>query len=125
MNKKKVGSIALSLGLCALLLGNATTPVLAHETMSNPELSAFAAVEQSWTWKAAGREAITWGVCGAVGGAAACTLGTPAMTAAAGVGAVGGAVGGFLTYAAGWGYDRLIGRYENAATTAPEAALNQ
>jgi len=121
---RKVASIAVLLSL-AFTLAHSTKPVYAHSTESEQEYVDDYYDAAGWTWQAAGREALTWGVCGAVGGAvgaAAFTafFGTPAAGPAAliggAAGAVGGAVGGFLTYAAGYAYDRLIGRYADDGT---------
>ena len=94
-----------------------TTPVHAQDIgdvyFYDDAVEVFAAQRSSWTWRAAGRESVTWAVCGAVGaGAFTAVFGTPAALPAAAVGGAAGAVGGFLTYSAGWAYDRLIGRYQ-------------
>jgi hypothetical protein len=99
-----------------LSLSLSTTPVSADEIgdvyFFDDSVEVYAAQRSSWTWRAAGREAVTWGVCGAVGaGVFTAVFGQPAALPAAAVGGAAGAVGGFLTYSAGWAYDRLIGRY--------------
>lgn len=112
---KKIFASLLTL-MMGLSLSFSTTPVSADEIgevyFMEDSVEVFAAQRSSWTWRAAGREAVTWGVCGAIGaGAFTAVFGTPAALPAAAVGGAAGAVGGFLTYSAGWAYDRLIGRY--------------
>ncbi len=114
MKKILVSFLVLTMGVS---LTGTTTPVYADEIgdvyFFDDSVEVYAAQRSSWTWRAAGREAVTWGVCGAVGaGAFAAVFGTPACLPAAAVGGAAGAVGGFLTYSAGWAYDRLVGRYQ-------------
>lgn len=118
---KKFFASLVMLSMC-LTLSFQTTPVRAQD-YSDAEMDVFffedsvdvfAKGRSSWTWRAAGRESVTWAVCGAVGaGAFAAVFGTPACLPAAAVGGAAGAVGGFLTYSAGWAYDRLVGRYQS------------
>jgi len=114
MKKVLASFLVLTIGVS---LSGSTTPVHADEIgevyFYEDSVEVFAAQRSSWTWRAAGREAVTWGVCGAIGaGAMAAVFGTPACLPAAAVGGAAGAVGGFLTYSAGWAYDRLVGRYQ-------------
>jgi hypothetical protein len=115
--------VMLSIGAS---LSFSTRPVHAEEDVVgdvyffDDAVEVYAMSRGSYTWRAAGREAITWGVCGAVGaGAFAAVFGTPACLPAAAVGGAAGLVGGFLTYSAGWAYDRLFGRY-SAYDVAPD-----
>src|SRR5262249_12693001 len=111
-------------GLCAMLLWTSTKPVEAAQTDPVTQNDPISGDDNSWTWTAAGREAITWAVCGAVaGGGTTAVFGTPAATVGAVVGAGAGAVGGFLTYAAGQAYDALFG-LEQPVVAPPPTSLD-